>query len=130
MQTTVVNTFNDKTNERVYSRYYVGDNQVSFEEYAKLMDDMYSDDGRDDNNTDIENGNMDEFAIHPCQCDYCKLTDEERAEIELVENYAEHIESIKCTCGCELRNFLYSLVQNCMSNGYEHARSKMKEFLD
>ena len=80
MQTTVVNTFNDKTNERVSSRYYVGDNQVSFEQYAKFMDDLYSNDGSDDNNTDIENGNVDEFAVHPCQCAFCKGKSEQSTD--------------------------------------------------
>ena len=123
MQITVVNIFNDLTNERVSSRYYVGDNQVSFDQYAKLLDDMYS-----EKDADIEN--VDEFAVHPCPCDYCQLTDEERTEIELVENYAEYIENIECTCGCSLRNILYSLVQECMSMGYENSKEEMKEFLE
>jgi hypothetical protein len=69
-----------------------------------------------------------------CQCVYCKSArgefSEEETEIGLVEYYADLIENIQCSCGCQLRNTLYKLVQECVAMGYEEASEKMRKFID
>lgn len=83
---------------------------------------------------DLEVEDMTDNEI-PCDCPECKsargeFTEEEELEIGLVEHYAKYIEEIQCTCGSELRNILYSLVQECMSIGYENSKEEMREFLE
>jgi len=70
----------------------------------------------------------------PCPCVSCKsargeFTPEEEYEIGLVEHYAQYIENSECECGSQLRNILYSMLQECMSMGYENAKDEMREFL-
>lgn len=70
-----------------------------------------------------------------CQCVSCKsargeFTADEEYEIGLVEHYAGYIENSECECGSMLRNILYSMLQECMSMGYENAREEMRDFLE
>jgi len=85
---------------------------------------------------EVENGNVDEYLEDenciPCQCVECKmsrgeLTDDEEYEIGLVEHYAQYIENSECECGSELRNILYSMLQECMSMGYENKQEEINE---
>jgi len=89
--------------------------------------------------TDVENENVDEYLDDdntiPCPCVHCKsargeFTDDEEYEIGLVEHYAQYIENSECECGCELRNILYSMLQECMSMGYENAKDEIDEESD
>ena len=82
---------------------------------------------------ECENGNMmlEDNEI-PCNCVSCKsargeFTDDEEYEIGLVEHYAQYIENIECECGSELRNILYSMLQECMSMGYENKQEEIDE---
>ena len=68
-----------------------------------------------------------------CPCVSCKsargeFTDDEEYEIGLVEHYAQYIENSECECGSELRNILYSMLQECMSMGMKML--EMREFLE
>jgi hypothetical protein len=80
-------------------------------------------------------GGEDEVEDELCQCVYCKsargeFSEEEEYEIELVEYYADLVESNKCTCGAEIRNILYSFLQEGIEIGYERAKEEMMEFLE
>jgi len=86
---------------------------------------------------EVDNGNVEEKEelVIPCDCVDCKsargeFTEDEEYEIGLVEHYAQYIESSPCECGSELRNILYSMLQECMSMGYENSREEMREFLE
>ena len=99
LKTTIVNIYDDKTNEHLGSRYYINENEVSFDQYAKFMDDLYID-GRD-NSTEVENRNMMDEPIVPCDCDFCcgqrKL---ERLELEEIKEYEEYA----CDGNCNERD--------------------------
>jgi len=78
------------------------------------------------------NEELEDDNCEPCQCVECKsargeFTAEEEYEIGLVEHYAGYIEDIECECGSELRNVLYSMLQECMSMGYENAKDELDE---
>lgn len=122
----------DAKEQRYFEVYYIDGREVSFEEYIAEMDaDRYMND-----DSDVENGNMlDDSNCEPCQCVECKsardeFTEDEEIQIGLVEHYADLIEDIECTCGCELRNILMSLVQECISLGYEEAKEEMESELE
>ena len=70
-----------------------------------------------------------------CSCVSCKqfrgeFTEDEEYEIGLVEHYAGYIENSECECGSDLRNILYSMLQECMSMGYENAREENDEEIE
>ena len=69
-----------------------------------------------------------------CQCVYCKsargeFSEEEEYEIGLVEYYADLVEKNRCTCGAEMRNILFSFLQEGIEIGSERAKEEMMEFL-
>jgi len=102
--------------------------------FCELIDEDCIDD------TEVENENVDELLdgeehYQDCPCVSCKMsrgefTDDEEYEIGLVEHYAQYIENSECECGSDLRNILYSMLQECMSMGYENAKDEMREFLE
>ena len=80
---------------------------------------------------EVEDGNMTDNEV-PCDCVDCKsargeFTEDEELEIGLIEHYAQYIEEIECTCGSELRNILYNMMQECMSMGYENAKEELDD---
>jgi len=90
----------------------------------------------------MEFGDVREYLSGKGELDFCELVDEdciedeedmdelldgEEYEIGLVEHYAELIEESECECGSSLRNILYSILQECMSMGYENAQEEINE---
>ena len=137
IKTSAVQYFDTETNERVSAKYYVNGEEISFEQYVKLIDDLH------DDNSDLEveeDINMDELLdgeehYQDCDCISCKsargeFTEDEEYEIGLVEHYAELIEMSECECGSDLRNILYSMLQECISMGYENAKDEIDEVDD
>ena len=142
METTIVNTYDDKTNEHLGSRWYINEDEVSFEQYAKFMDEMYSEngnnDGSDENNTEVENGNM--MDMQMCNCPECQKQSElDRLEQEQYENcdceYCVEDKKVKflseavnmisegvCCSQC-----LYELLENIYDKGAEDAYSEIEE---
>jgi len=121
--------FTDMDRETV-DKTLVGNASWSFCELVEDCNVEIMDDCCDDNVNILEDNNS-----IPCNCVNCKsvrgeFTDDEEYEIGLVEHYAQYIENSECECGSQLRNILYSMLQECMSMGYENSREEMKDFLE
>jgi len=89
-------------------------------EFCKLIDDTH----------ELLEG---EDHYQDCGCVSCKsarseFTPEEEYEIGMVEYYAQYVENSEC--GSQLRNILYSMLQEGISMGYENAKLEMREFLE
>ncbi len=63
-------------------------------------------------------------------CEECEIPDELCNDIKLIEEYADKIENIECTCGCELRNILYEFLMIGKGIGYEDCKEYIKKFVD
>jgi len=125
MQTTVVNYFDDQTNERVATKFYVGSDEVSFDQYAEIIEDLIPD--------EIENKNMDEILedIHDedCTCPECQ---ENRKMIYLGEAVKFMFENQLCPKHVfELLGDIYDKANyEGYEEGYDDAKEEMKEFLE
>jgi len=65
-----------------------------------------------------------------CESAREEFTEDQVNDIAMVEHYADLIEDIEYTCGCELRNTLYNLLQTAKAIGFEDSREEMLDFLD
>ena len=125
MQTTVVNYFDDQTNERVATKFYVGSDEVSFDQYAEIIEDLIPD--------EIENKNMDEILedIHDedCTCPECQ---ENRKMIYLGEAVKFMFENQLCPKHVfELLGDIYDKANyEGYEEGYEECKEEMREFLE
>lgn len=121
MRTFTVDSIFDGENRKWMEIYMIDNQKVQADTYFEQLEAEEKE----------ENNEIEEL----CQCVNCKsarreFTEQEETEIGLVEYYASLIEEIQCTCGCELRNTLYSLVQECIAMGYEESKQEVREFLE
>lgn len=67
-----------------------------------------------------------------CECEICcceeEFSDEDKAIINLIEEYATEVEN-GCECGCALRNILMDSFLTGRSIGSEEMKDSMREFL-
>jgi len=117
-------------------------NESIYDKENQEWSEVYSIDGLPVNvDTFSEQAEIEELAteedevVEPCRCVDCKsargeFTEYQENDIALVEHYADLIEDIECTCGCELRNTLYDLLQTAKAIGFEDSREEMLDFLD
>ncbi len=121
MRTFTVDSIFDGEHRKWMEIYMIDNQEVQADTYFKQLEIEER----------LENDNIE----MSCQCVNCKsargeFTEQEETEIGLVEYYASLIEEIQCSCGCQLRNTLYKLVQECVAMGYEEASEKMRKFID
>jgi hypothetical protein len=144
--------FDKESGERVAVKYSVNGEEVSFEEYAKVIEGFYDDNNDNEDEDDIEE-NTDEIDDVDPQCECCncddedcddfhctcgenegdeqEFSDEDEEIIKLIEKYASIIEEEPlCKCGCELRNILFELFDVGRNIGFGDAKDMIKEFLE
>jgi len=132
MQTTVVNYFDDQTNERVATKFYVGSEEVSFDQYAEIIEDLIPDEV-DVEDQEVENGNMDEILEEEheedCTCPDCQ---ENRKMIYLAETVKFLFENELCPKHVfELLGNIYDKANyEGYEEGYEAMKTEMKDYLE
>ena len=130
MQTTVVNYFDDQTNERVATKFYVGSEEVSFDQYAEIIEDLIPDEVEDQEVENCADELLDE-EIHEedCTCPECQ---ENRKNIYLAEAVKFLFENQLCPK--HVFEFLGDIYDKANYEGYEEgyddAKEEMKEFLE
>ena len=124
MQTTVVNYFDDETNERVASKYYIGSDEVSFEKYVDIIEELIPDEEDDSeiDNEEIKHG-------EDCMCEDCL---EDRKNIYLAEAVKFLFENELCPKHVfELLGDIYDKANyEGYEEGYAEAKEDMRGFLD
>jgi len=124
MQTTVVNYFDDETNERVVSKYYIGSDEVSFEKYVDIIEELIPDEEDDSeiDNEEIKHG-------EDCMCEDCL---EDRKNIYLAEAVKFLFENELCPKHVfELLGDIYDKANyEGYEEGYAECKEEMREFLE
>jgi len=125
MQTTVVNYFDDETNERVASKYYIGSDEVSFEQYVDIIEELIPDVEEDDteiNNEEIKHG-------EDCMCEDCL---DFRRVVCLSEAVKFLFENELCPKHVyELLGDIYDKANyDGYEEGYSDAKDDMREWLE
>jgi len=125
MQTTVVNYFDDETNERVASKYYIGSDEVSFEKYVDIIEELIPDVEEDGSEIDNEEIKHDE----DCTCEDCL---EDRKNIYLAEAVKFLFENELCPKHVfELLGDIYDKANyEGYEEGYSEAKEDMREWLE
>jgi len=130
MKCTVVNYFDDETNERVASKYYIGSDEVSFEQYSEIIEELIPVDVEDQ---EVENGNMDgilkEEHDEDCTCPDCQ---ENRKMIYLAEAVKFMFENELCPKHVfEMLGDIYDKANyEGYEEGYAEAKEDMREWLE
>ena len=123
MQTTVVNYFDDETNERVVSKYYIGSDEVSFEKYVDIIEELIpEEDDSEIDNEEIKHG-------EDCTCEDCL---EDRKNIYLAEVVKFLFENELCPKHVfELLGDIYDKANyEGYEEGYAEAKEDMREWLE
>jgi len=159
MKTNVINYFDDQTNEHVATRYFIGNVECSYADYAKLMEDMYSPSEDEEIQEQEENyipcpcivctrqreiGMQESLDEEHNACDECTLEGchgcgemdeaehEESLEDQVNELIGEAFEAVMESHGCSncVMDALLEFGESMMYLGHEEMKQEMHEFID
>ena len=98
----------------------------------KSILDEFADNFIEDYDEDEFNKELEDCSCNDCQCtcesENGEFTDEQLAEIDLIEEFTDNVMNIKC--GAELRNELYRLYKTGKSIGWNDHCCFMRELMD